>query len=615
MKKQILPSGHSSSALRRQRSIFQAMACGLLLLLTGCQLPALRGAARTPPVPPDFGGRTSPASSATLGIDEFFDDPVLTQLICQGLASNQELKILNEEVQIAGNEILARKGAYLPFLFFRGAADVEKTSKYTPLGAAEEQLETPGGGEFPDPLPNVEFSLDLFWRIDLWREFRNAKDAAMQRYCKAVEERNYFVTQLVSEIAENYYELAALDKQLEFLNQNIDIQLRSLEVARLQKDAARGTELGVQRFLAEVRKNESQRLIIDQEIIQVQNRINFLVGRYPQPVERVSWDFISLDSRPLSVGVPAQLLQNRRDIRAAERELAAAGLDVLVARAHFYPSLDISAGIGFEAFNPKFLFEPDAFVANLAGDLVAPLVNRRAIQAEYLTANAKQLQALYDYQRTVLKAFTEVVNAMSKVENYRRSVEIRQQQVAALEESVDFAGELFQAPILEEFAKVEYVDVLLSTRELLEARTELIETKQQQLAAIVQAYQALGGGYLLSSSGKSFAELYCPAVEIHPEDVAVPLAPDSLMMDSEAGKATLAPAPGDPVQLPAPGSATPSTFPDQRHRPPTSEEAPPTSLEDASPTAASFSGAARPFPGDDEPQPFSGNAFGVQPLF
>lgn len=202
--------------------------------------------------------------------------------------------------------------------------------------AAEDQLTYPIGGRFPDPLPNVRLSADLFWRIDIWRELRNARDAAMQRWCEAIEARNYFVTRLVAEIAENYYELAGLDKRLEFLNQTIEIQQQSLKVAKAQKEAARGTELGVQRFLAEVRKNESQRLIVRQRIIEVENRINFLVGRYPQSVDRVSWDFISLDSRALQVGVPAQPLLNRRDIRAAERELAASGLDVLVARAHFF---------------------------------------------------------------------------------------------------------------------------------------------------------------------------------------------------------------------------------------------------------------------------------------
>jgi NodT family efflux transporter outer membrane factor (OMF) lipoprotein len=505
-----------------QHLLARVMACSMLLVLSGCGIPRLCCAKKGPPLPADFSGATSAENSAQLGVVEFFNDPVLTQLISQALAQNQELRIRNQEVQIARNEIMFRRGAYLPFVNIGAGGGFDKTSRFTPLGAAEDQLTFPGGGRFPDPLPNVRLSANLLWRIDLWREFRNARDAAIQRYFEAVEARNYFVTQLVADIAENYYELAALDKRLVFLNQTIQVQQQTLEVARAQKEAARGTELGVQRFLAEVRKNESQRFIVTQSIIEAENRINFLAGRFPQFVERASWDFITLDSRVISVGVPAQLLLNRRDIQAAEREVAASGLDVLVARAAFFPRLDLTAGVGFEAFSPRYLFDPGAFIANAAGELVAPLINKAAIRADFLSANARQLQAIYEYQQTVLNAFTEVVNSMAKVENYRRSVELKQQQVSALQESVNVARGLFNAPIAEPFARVEYVDVLFTTRELLEAEIDLIETKQQQLSAIVSAYQALGGGYLMSSSGSGAAV----PLDVEPDDVVLPPASD-----------------------------------------------------------------------------------------
>jgi NodT family efflux transporter outer membrane factor (OMF) lipoprotein len=532
-----------------------------LVLLSGCGIPSLRGPAPAPGLPESFSGMTSATNSAHIGIVEFFDDQVLTRLIAEGLAQNQELRIRNEEVRIASNEVMARRGAYLPFLDFNGRGGFEKTSRFTPLGAAEDQLTFPGGGRFPEPLPNVRFSADLFWQIDIWRQLRNARDAAMQRYVETVEARDYLITQIVSEIAENYYELAALDKRLYFLNQTITLQQRTLEVGRALKEQARGTELAVQRFLAEVRKNESQRLIVNQNIIEVENRINFLAGRYPQRVQRQAWDYIRLDSRVLGVGVPAQILQNRRDVRAAERELAAAGLDVLVARAEFYPKLDITAGIGFEAFSPKYLFDPEALIANAFGELTAPLINKAAIRAEYLSANARQLQAIYDYQRTVLNAFTEVVNSMAKVENYRRSVAIKQQQVRALEESVNIAFTLFNAPIGEEQAKVEYVDVLFTTRDLLEARTNLIETKQQQLSAIVDAYQALGGGYLLSNSGTPFAEAVGPPLELEPEEVPLPPGRPDAAAPPAAGVNNPAPMPGANNPAPMPGVNNPVPMP------------------------------------------------------
>lgn len=478
-------------------------------------------------------GAVSPENSAHLGMDEFFNDPVLTTLILQGLSQNQELMIRNQEVEIASNEILARRGAYLPFVSLGSQGGFERNSLFTPLGAAEDQLTYPGGRLFPDPVPNARISANLFWQVDIWHQLRNARDAAIQRYCEAVEARDYLITRLVADTADSYFELTALDKRLVYLNQTIELQQQSLEVATAQKEAARGTELAVQRFLAEVRKNESQRQIVQQQIIEAENRINFLVGRYPQPVERESWDFINLDSRVLSVGVPAQLLENRRDIRAAELEVAASGLDVQVARANFYPRLDITAGIGFEAFNPRYLFDPGSLIANAAGELVAPLINKKAIQAEYMNANARQLQAIYIYQRTVLNAFTEVVNQVTKAENYRGSVAIKLEQVNALEESVSVATDLFQGARPE----VEYMDVLFAQRDLLEARTVLIETKQQQLSAIVNAYQALGGGVLLLNVPMSEVEFNVPTTKPHPaEGPAIPPVPPLLPVPAENSK-------------------------------------------------------------------------------
>jgi outer membrane protein TolC len=339
--------------------------------------------------------------------------------------------------------------------------------------------------------------------------------------------------------------------------------------------------LGVQRFLGEVRKNESQRLIVRQRIIEVENRINFLVGRYPQAVERESWDFIKLDSRSLSAGVPAELLLNRRDIRAAERELAAAGLDVLVARARFFPRLNITAGVGFEAFNPRYLFDPGAFIGYAAGELVGPLINKKAIRADYLSANARQLQAVYNYQRTVLNAFTEVTNRLTKVDNYRRSVAIKQEQVTALEKSVSIASDLFNQ------VRAEYMDVLFAQRDLLDARRVLIETKQQQLSAIVNAYQALGGGYLLSS-GSGYAEVYCPPADVDPDSVFLAPVPYEAMMNCGPGKISVSPTPEDGMLPPVPsGENSPSPY----------DEGPQSAPGRA--TLSPDSGDAPPVPNDD----------------
>jgi outer membrane protein, multidrug efflux system len=466
----------------------------LLLVLSGCALPNLRKPELGPDLPVAFDGATSSESSAQVGIEEFFHDPTLTLLIDQALVGNRELKILDEEVQVARNEILARQGAYLPFVTFGASAGIQKPSKYTPEGVVEDQLEYLPGKHFPDPLPNFIGGINIFWPLDIWRELRNARDAAQQRYCSACERRSYFVTRLVAEVAENYYGLMALDKRLETLAKTIELQETSLKIAKAKQEAARDTALPVQRFQAEVRKNQSEVLILRQQIVEIENRINFLVNRFPQPVERKSEGFLDLDIHTLSVGLPAQLLQNRPDVRQAERELEAAGLDVKVARAHFYPDVTITGAVGYEAFSPKYLFlTPESLIGNVAGNLVVPLINKKAIEAEYLSANAKQLQSVYNYQRAILNAFTEVINRVSKAENYRQSIEIKKQQLESLQASVDIASKLFQN------ARAEYVEVLLAQRDFMEARMVLIETKKEQLSAIVNAYQALGGGDFCAS--------------------------------------------------------------------------------------------------------------------
>ena len=489
-------------ARRERGAVARAVALGAALLLPSCRLPELRPPVLDATLPATYagadnagaaGGQTpSTESSARLGVQEFFGDPTLTRLIDDGLAANRELKILEEEVRVAAAEVLSRRGAFLPLVGFRGAAGLGKHSQFTPEGAAEEQLQYLPGKNFPGVPGDFLFGLNVLVPLDIWRELRNARDAARQRYFAAVEERNAFVTRMVADIAESYYGLLALDRRLEVLDQTIALQEQSYETAKARFDAGRGTELAVQRFRAEVRKNQSEKLIVRQEIVEVENRINVLAGRLPQPVERGAANFFDLAPHPLSVGTPVQLLENRPDVRRAERELIAAGLDVKVARAHFFPRVDVSGYVGYQAFNPRYLFYPEAFATNLAGDLTAPLVNRAAIRAEYRTANARQLESVYNYQQVVLTAYTEVVNRVAMAENYQKSIDIKKQQLAALEASVDAATKLFQA------ARAEYVEVLLAQRDMLEARTVLIETKRQQLSAVVNAYQALGGGTTLS---------------------------------------------------------------------------------------------------------------------
>ncbi len=568
-----------SNTKQVQHVVARAVVCSMLLLvLPSCGIPDLRQAQPGPILSANYTagykGAASLENSSQVPIEDFFNDPMLTRLICQALAGNMDLKMMYEDVQIARNEVLGRSGAYLPSISLGAVAGLEKFSQFTPLGAAEKDLQYLPGKNFPEPSGIFLLTANVSWQVDIWRQLHNAKDAAVLRFLATNEGRNYSMTRLVAEIAENYYMLMALDKRLENLDNIIKLQEESLKMAEAKMKFARGTALGVQRFLAEVRRNQSQKLIVKQDIIEVENRINFLVGRYPQPVERMSGNFIDLNLHALSVGVPAQLLQNRPDIRQAERELAAAGLDVKVARAQFFPRLDIAgpegptgpAGpVGFQAFNPKYLFwTPESLIANVAGNLITPLINKRAIKADYKSANARQLQSVYNYQRVILNAFTEVVNRVSKVQNYSKSIEIKKQQVQSLETSVDISSKIFKLPTAA--VPSDYMNVLFTQRDLMDARMILIETKQQQLSAIVNVYQALGGGLLGCSRADPRLPQPGPSLDQSQQGGSDPSGTEQLPAPRKQPEQPLPPG-KQPEQLSSPSPAQPGRLPEPQQAP------------------------------------------------
>jgi len=457
---------------------------------TACKTPSIVEKNANSVVPESFNDSQDTTNMASVQWKDYFSDPYLNALIDTALENNQELNMVLQEINIANNEIRARKGEYLPFLNIKGGAGVDKVGRYTRNGALEANNDIRPGEEFPEPLQDYMLGAYASWELDVWKKLRNAKKSAVFNYLATVEGKNFMVTQLVSEIANSYYELMALDNQLEILNQNIKIQKNALEIVKLQKQAAKATELAVKRFEAEVAKNQSLIYYIHQEITETENRINFLVGRYPQPIQRNSASFADLMPKPVEEGIPSQLLANRPDIRQAELELEGAKLDVKVAKAEFYPSFRITAGLGYQAFKGKYLFtSPESLLYSLAGDLVAPVVNRNAIKAAYKSANAKQIQTVYSYEQTILNAYIEVANQLAKINNLEQSYDMRSKQVNSLTESIDISNNLFRN------ARADYMEVLLTQRDALEAKMELIETKMQQMNAMVNIYQALGGGW------------------------------------------------------------------------------------------------------------------------
>ncbi|MDI1305820.1 MAG: TolC family protein [bacterium] len=462
---------------------------GICLAVVSCT-PAIAPLTASKPVPESFDKSTDTTNISATPWRTYFKDQNLVNLIDVALKNNQELMITLQEIEIAKNDIRVKKGLLLPSVGIGAGAGVEKVGKYTSQGAGDASAEITSGLIVPEVLQDYKLAAYAHWEVDIWKKLRNSKKAAVSRYLSTVEGKNFVITNLIAEVADSYYELRALDSQLDIVRQNITLQSNALEIVKIQKEAARATELAVQKFQAEVMASKSMEFDILQNIKETENKINFLLGRYPQEIARDKSNFLSLLPSAVNSGIPSQLLSNRPDIKQAELELAAAKLDVKVARAEFYPSLDISAAIGLNAFKPSYLFTlPESIMYSLAGDIAGPLINRNAIKAEYSSANARQLQALYNYERTILNAYLEVSNQLSKITNIGKSYDLKSQQVAALNRSIDVSNDLFKS------ARVDYFEVLMTQRDALESNLELIETKKEQLNAVVHVYRDLGGGW------------------------------------------------------------------------------------------------------------------------
>ncbi len=443
------------------------------------------------PSPDAFADATADTTnSATLNWREYFNDPYLEGLIDTALANNLDLKMAVQRIEAAKAGVLAANGALLPTVEAAGAAGMTKFGRYTMDGAGNRNTEMINGKDIPVHLPDFFVGLQSSWEIDAWGKLKNRRQAAANRFLASVEGRNFIQTSLVAEIAAAYYDLLSLDASLRIVDENIGIQQNALELVRVQKEAGMANELAVEQFEAQLLGLRGQRIEMEQMIVENESRINYLCGRYPQPVQRSSLDLLEMSPPSLVAGVPAQLLRNRPDIRAAELELAASKADLNAARALFYPTVEINGLLGLQAFRPDLLVtKPASLAYGLLGGLAAPLINKRAIQAEFNAADAYQLEALYAYQQAILGGYVEVHNGLAGLRNLQRSLDLKRSEAEVFTRSIATSNDLFRT------SRATYLEVLFAQQNALSTRLELVEMKQRELMMGVGVYRALGGGW------------------------------------------------------------------------------------------------------------------------
>ena len=462
------------------------------LVMTGCRTPQVTTTTDRvkAQLPTQYVQDSTAGTHATITPwRQFFTDPALAALIDTALTNNQDLRITLQQIAMAKSNVLYQEGQLMPTVSAGGSAGLSKAGRYTSEGAGNATTEIKPGKDMPDPLMDYQLGATANWEVDLWHKLSSGKRAAVEHYLATVEGRNAVLSSLISQVAECYYHLLALDNKLDLIHQYIDLQKKAVEIAKIQKSADTDTELAVEKFEAELARARSEEYTLRQEMTESENSLNLLLGRYPTDIHRDKSAFLSTSLQEVMTGMPSELLQHRPDIRQAEHELAAAKWNVDAARKEFLPSLNISASLGLDAFNPAYLTRlPKSLAFSVLGGLTGPLINRKAIQANFQTADAQQVEALYEYDKTLLTAYSEVCTLMSKIKNLEQYYQLKTEEAKKLDQSVDVARQLYMN------SRCTYLDVLMDERDALDAKMELLEAKEQQLSSVVDVYRSLGGG-------------------------------------------------------------------------------------------------------------------------
>ncbi|RYC68127.1 efflux transporter outer membrane subunit [Spirosoma sordidisoli] len=461
--------------------------------LSGCRI--LHQPAPTPVMmtPPSFTGNADSAGIGEQPFRSLFTDPNLVALIDTALVRNLDVKIALQRIEGARATYSISQGALLPQVDAVAAAGVDRFGRYTLNGVGNFDTNLSdnvrGNLRIPDPTPDLFAGFRASWELDIWGKLRNRRRAAYNRVLASVEGRNLVVTALIADIARLYYSLLADDAELEIIRDNIELQQRAVDLVTIQKQAGRVTELAVQQFNAQLLNTRALEGQVRQQIVETENQLNGLLGRFPTPIPRGS--SIRDQQLPGSVraGVPAQLVRRRPDIRQAERELEAANIDVAVARAEFLPGLTLTPYLGLNAFRPGVLLNPASVATGVLGSLVAPVFNRRLLRGNLASSQAQSREAYYAYQRAILTGVGEVVSRLQGLENYRDVADLQTQEVAVLRQAATTANDLFAA------SYATYLEVITAQRSVLDAELGLINTKQAQFTALIDLYRALGGGW------------------------------------------------------------------------------------------------------------------------
>ena len=420
---------------------------------------------------------TDSISIADVSWKNLFTDQYLQQYIEEGLQNNMDVRIALQQILAAQAYAKQGKAGYLPSVSVGANATHQELSENSQFGAL-----------FSGGIDTYDITANLSWEADIWGKIRSNKRATQAAYLQSVAGHQAVKTQLISSIANTYYNLLALDAQLEVTKQTIVTRESGVKTIKALKDAGQVTQVAVDQNIAQYNSAKALQVDIEVAIFKTENTLSILLGKTPQTFQRSSLDIQNID-QDIVLGVPATLLSNRPDVMAAEYGLINSFELTNVAKSNLYPSLTLTASGGLESLDVDNLINANSIFANIIGGITQPIFNQRKLKTQREVAFAQQEQALLRFKQTLLVAGSEVSNALYTYKSETKKFEFRKNEVEALRTAEANSNELLKN------GYANYLDLLTARESALNAELNIINSQLQQLVSIVDLYEALGGGW------------------------------------------------------------------------------------------------------------------------
>ena len=411
---------------------------------------------------------TDTASFGNLPWRQVFTDPQLQSLIEKGIANNTNMLNAALNAKMVEDQLMVAKLAFVPGFTF------------TPQG-------TIASWDGNKATKTYQLPITASWSIDLFGNLLNVKRSAQMSLLATKDYQLVVQTKIISNIANMYYTLLMLDKQLQVVTDMTKLTEETLNIMKIRKELGRVKETSVQSAEANMYSVQAQAADLKRQIRETENALSLLLGQQAQTIQRGTFEGQSLPAE-FSTGVGIQLLANRPDVHYAEMSLAQCFYDVNTARSRFYPSISISGTGAFTNSGGMGITNPGKWLLSAVGSLTQPIFAHGQLVAGLKVAKAKQEQAFNTWQNAVLSAGSEVSNALVLYNSSKEKSELEAKQVESLKKNVEYNKMLFND------GSATYLEIITAQQSLLNAELSKVADDFYKMQAVVNLYYALGGG-------------------------------------------------------------------------------------------------------------------------